>query len=258
MSWDLGQYEYLAGQFLPAAQEVVTALAPRPGEVVVDIGCGTGSAAFLAAEAGAEVVGVDPSPRLLEVAAAQAGSLPVTFRAGDAAGIPLPDASADAVISSFGIIFAPDPVAAAREVVRVLRPGGRLVMSAWLREGALTEQARIRRELSGQPSSVALFAWHDRSELTELLAPLGFSVVTTEHELALTGGSPESYTAAELTHHPMWVQARPRLEAAGNREVARERLLAMFTEANEDPDAFRTTARFVIHRAVLKIVGGHR
>ena len=88
--WGLGRYEDTATRLEPAARVVVEAAAPVAGERVVDVGCGTGNAALLAAERGASVTGVDPAPRLLEVARAQAAArgLDATFAPGHAAELP--------------------------------------------------------------------------------------------------------------------------------------------------------------------------
>src|SRR5436305_14465362 len=109
MDWSRGRYEQIALQLLPAARLAVDRAAPGPGDQVLDLGCGTGNAALLAAERGATVTGVDPSPRLLEVARALAGErrLPAGFLPGDAAAIPLPDARVDVGVSVFGATFAP-------------------------------------------------------------------------------------------------------------------------------------------------------
>jgi SAM-dependent methyltransferase len=257
MDWDLGHYEHLAAQLRPAAEIVVDHLAPRPGEVVLDLGCGTGNAAMIAAGGGARVTGVDPSPRLLEVARATAAAagLDAEFILGNAAGLPVPDGSVDAIGSVFGVIFAPDPAAAAAEIARVLRPGGRLVLSAWLRQGALADQARMRGELVDRvreesPGS-GLFAWHDPEALTGLLAPYGFSVAMHDQALAFTGASPRAYTDAELADHPGWVEARELLEPAGRWERVRADLTQLFADANEDPGAFRITSRYVIATATM-------
>src|SRR5690349_10371870 len=132
MDWSVGNYERTAGQLLPAAEELIEVAAPREREHVVDVGCGTGNAALLAAARGARVTGVDPAPRLLEVARerAQARRLDATFAVGHAAALPLGDGEADVVLSVFGVIFAPDPPAAAAELARVTAPGGRIVLSA--------------------------------------------------------------------------------------------------------------------------------
>jgi ubiquinone/menaquinone biosynthesis C-methylase UbiE len=121
----MGHYENLAVQLRPAAGTVVDYLAPGPGETVLDLGCGTGTAALLAAGRGARVIGVDPAARLLAAGrrAATAAGLDAEFVLGDASSLPVPDGSVDAVVSVFGVIFAPDAGRAAAEIARVLRPG---------------------------------------------------------------------------------------------------------------------------------------
>src|SRR3954470_6148685 len=117
LDWSLGRYERTAEQLLPAARLVVERAAPSAGDRVVDVGCGTGNAALLAAERGARVTGVDPAARLLEGAAGRAASqgLDATFSRGDAASLPVADGTAGLTVSVFGAIFAPDPTAAAAE-----------------------------------------------------------------------------------------------------------------------------------------------
>ena len=257
MDWGLGHYEHLAAQLRPAAEIVVDHLAPRPEEVVLDLGCGTGNAAMVAAARGARVIGVDPSPRLLGIARATAAAagLDAEFILGSAASMPVPDGSVDAIGSVFGVIFAPDPTAAAAEIARVLRPGGRLVLSAWLRRGALADQARLRSELVAgvrdESPGRGLFAWHDPGALAGLLAPYGFSVAMHDQALAFTGASPEAYADAELADHPGWVEARELLEPAGRWERVRTDLTQLFAGANENPGAFRITSRYVIAAATM-------
>ena len=144
IDWGLGRYERTAAQLAPASAVVVERAAPQPSERVLDLGTGTGTAALLAAARGATVTGVDPAARLLDVARHRAleQDLDVTFALGDAAAIPVEDGSVDVVLSVFGVIFAPDPVAAAAEMARVIAPGGRIVLSAWLPGGAVGDVGR--------------------------------------------------------------------------------------------------------------------
>jgi SAM-dependent methyltransferase len=253
--WGLGRYEGTAAKLRPAAEIVVDRAAPRPGERVVDVGCGTGNATLLAAARGARVVGIDPAPRLLEVARAEAaaGKLDASFAQGDAAATGLGEASADVVLSVFGVIFAPDPAAAAAELARVTAPSGRIVLSAWIPDGAISQTARAAREAVtaavGAPAGPPPFPWHERDALAGLLEPHGFAVELEEHRLAFTAPSAAEYADAEFREHPLSVAGHAVLEPRGEAEPLRARILEILTAANEDPAAFRVTSRYVVATA---------
>ncbi len=252
MEWGAGRYERIAQQLLPAAEVVVDRAAPRPGDRVVDVGCGTGNAALLAAERGAIVTGVDPAERLIDVAAAEAESrgLDATFVVGEAAEMPLPDSSADILISVFGAIFAPGPKAAAAEMVRVLAADGRMLLAAWIPDGAVSRAVRLSRETVaealGQPPPPAPFAWHEEARLRELFEPHALDVTLEEQTISFTAPSPEEFVDTEAENHPLAVAARPIVEGAGRGEELRRRILEIYEEANEDPSAFRVTSRYVV------------
>jgi SAM-dependent methyltransferase len=252
MEWGQGRYEYVAAQLLPAAEVVVDRAAPREGERVVDVGCGTGNAALLAAERGATVTGIDPAQRLLDVAAAQASErgLEATFEVGEAAAIPLPDAIADVVLSVFGAIFAPDPKAAVREMARVLAPEGRMLLAAWIPGGPISQAVRLTREtvaeILEQPPPAPPFAWHDETVLRDLFEPDGLAVSVEEHNISFTAPSAEEFVDRESENHPLAVGARPTVEGAGRADELRQGLLRIYREANEDPSGFRVTSRYVV------------
>ena len=250
--WSLGSYEHTAAQLLDAARAVVDRADPAPGEAVLDVGCGTGNAALLAAERGARVTGVDPAARLLTVAReqAEARGLDATFVAGEAAALPVGDGGADVVLSVFGVIFAPDAQAAAREIARVTAPGGRVLLSAWIPTGTMTSAVRVAREAIaralGTASGPPPFAWHDAAALAGLFGPLGFDVDVEERTLAFAGPSPEAFLDAEYANHPLWLAARSLLEPRDEHEAVRAQALAVLEAGNEDPAAFRVTSRYVV------------
>ena len=255
MDWSLGRYEHTAEQLLPAARVVVDRAAPTEGERVVDVGCGTGNAALLAAARGARATGVDPAPRLLEVARARAAAqgLDATFALGEAAALPLEDGDADVVLSVFGVIFAPDAPDAAAEMARVIASAGRIVLSAWVPEGAISDAVRVAQEAVrravGAPAGPPPFAWHDPDALAGLFAPHGLEV-TVEHErLAFTAKSPRDYLDAESANHPLAVAGRAILEPRGEAQALRDHMLSIYEAANEDPDGFRVTSRYIVATA---------
>jgi len=252
MDWSIGRYERVAAQLIPAAQAVVDRAAPGPQERVLDVGCGTGNGALLAADRGASVTGVDPAKRLLEVARARAAtrSLEVRFLIGDAAALPLPDAAADVVISVFGVIFASDARLAAAEIGRVATRAGRIALSAWLPEGALFEVMKARSEAvataTQAPPGPRPFSWHDGEALNELLAGEGFSITLEERRLQFTAASPQGFLEGEFREHPIWIASLALLEARGQAQPLREHALEILQAANEDANAFAITSRYVV------------
>jgi SAM-dependent methyltransferase len=251
MEWGQGNYEVIGEEILPAAEAVVERAAPAEGERVVDIGCGTGNGALLVAERGAKVTGVDPAQRLLDVAATRFSERGLTgdFVIGEAASMPLDDASADLEISVFGVIFAPDAAAAAAELARVLAPGGRIVLSAWIPEGTLFAAIKIQREAlaaaSDEPAGPPPFAWHEADALEELFSEHGLSVSMDEQTIAFEAPSAREFAEFEFQNHPMWIKAREKLGPERAEEV-RDHGLLVFEQGNEDPSGFRITSRYVV------------
>jgi ubiquinone/menaquinone biosynthesis C-methylase UbiE len=139
--WSAGAFEEVADSIHDMHVALVEALGPEQEDLWLDVGCGSGNLAELAAGAGARVTGIDLSPRLIEVANARAaaGGYEIDYRVGDAENLDVEDASFDKVTSSVAMIFAPDHDAVAREVARVTRAGGRLAFSAWTPEGSIGE-----------------------------------------------------------------------------------------------------------------------
>jgi arsenite methyltransferase len=172
-------------------------LDPRPGETVVDLGSGPGLDAFLAARAvGPEgrVIGVDMTPRMLERAregAHKAGFTNVEFREGRLEALPVDDASVDAVTSNCVINLVPDKAAVFREVARVLRPGGRMVVSDIVLEGPLPEA--VARDLAAWVGCVSGAV--PRREYARLVEAAGLGQVEIlrddDHGAAMEAAAPD-------------------------------------------------------------------
>ena len=253
LDWGVGQYERTAQVLLPAAQVLVAAAALRAGERVLDLGSGTGNAALLAAAEGAQVTAVDPSPRLLDVArvAAQERGVHITFEAGDAANLPSPPRSVDCLLSNFGLIFASEPAAAAGEIARVLDAGGRAVFTAWLPGGAIGALAAATQDMirtaTGAPPASPGFPWHDETAVKDLFARHGMTAaVAARHEVVFTAPSPHAYLDVEVENHPMAIAAFEVLHRLGQADQARDRLLKILIDRNEEANSFRSTSHYVV------------
>jgi len=255
IDWSKGHYESTAELLLPASEAAVDAADLRPGMRVLDVGSGTGNAAILAAERGADVIAVEPADRLREVArerVAEAG-LSVDIRAGTAADMPVDDASVDVALSVFAVIFAPDPVAAAAEIARVLTSTSRFVMTAWTPRGAMAGlyqmEARLAREALGTAEPPPPFPWHEGSAVADLFKRYGFTVTSTEHPIAFSADSAESAYDVGMSN-PVALAVREALDAAGRHETV-ERIrtegIALLRESNEDAVACQVTSHFALH-----------
>jgi len=173
-----GTYETTAAELEPIAHVVVERARIMAGENVVDVACGTGNAALIAAARNARVVGVDAAPRLLGVARerARADRVVLDFREGDLLALPVDDAAADVVLSVFGVIFAVDPAGALREIARILRPGGRVLLAAWIPDGPIHAMLVAMGRIIGRVTSAPpprRTAWADPDVVASLSGEAG-------------------------------------------------------------------------------------
>lgn len=156
-------------------EAILRLLALRSGERLLDLGCGTGRLARLAAGQGARVIGVDAAPAMLRVARARLAAAGVAETTGlvraNLTALPLADASVDAAVAVTALCFVSDPRAALREAERVLRPGGRLVLGE-LNRRSLWASAR-RLEAWVRPTTFRGIHFHTIADLRALLAQAG-------------------------------------------------------------------------------------
>ncbi|HEU4539457.1 MAG TPA: methyltransferase domain-containing protein [Polyangiaceae bacterium] len=253
MDWSDGSYERTATILAPATKVALDALGPLEGLRLLDVGCGTGNVALEAARRGALVSAIDPAARLVEVTRerAEAESLRVTATVAEAAALPFADASFDALVSVFAVIFAPDAEAAAREMVRVLRPGGRLALTAWTPHGAIAEAgAALWRAASppgGEPPKPRP-SWVDDAFVRGLFGQLGASVEMAEHSLAFEAESAQAWFDDQEANHPMWRGVKRLLEARpGAWDALRAESLGLLERGNEVTTGFRATSRYKLY-----------
>src|SRR5436309_13871235 len=144
-TWASGDFAVVAARIVLVAEQLCDSADLHAGWRVLDVATGSGNAAIAAARLGCAAVGVDYVPALLERGRERAAAehLDVRFVEGDAEDLPFPDASFDAVLSIYGVMFAPDHRRAAPELARVCRPGGRIALASWTPDGFIGETFRI-------------------------------------------------------------------------------------------------------------------
>ena len=179
--WEKGDFTRIAETMRDSGEALVAGFDIKPGTRILDLGCGDGTTAIPAAQRGADVLGVDIASNLVaagQVRAAEAGLSNVRFQQGDATNLAgIEDESFDLVVSIFGAMFAPDPSAATREMVRVTRPDGRIVMGNWI-PGDPTLVAQILRISSAySPAPPAGFVspmlWGNEAEVRSRFVAAG-------------------------------------------------------------------------------------
>jgi len=170
-TWGAGgeKYDQVSRGIADAIEHAVDALDPQPGERVLDVATGTGWAARRIAARGAIVTGVDLGTEVIEAATALGTG--IDFRVGDAEALPFPDNHFDAVISTFGVMFARDPEAVARELARVVRPGGRISLANWAIGGSVHDMFQLIRSYkpAEQNPAPSPFEWGSSERVVELL-----------------------------------------------------------------------------------------
>jgi ubiquinone/menaquinone biosynthesis C-methylase UbiE len=171
--WASGDYDQIARSIQPVADHVVRSARIQVGEQVLDVACGTGNTALMARARGAVVTGLDLTPELLDIArkrAAEAGYGDIKWKEGDAENLPFADGSFDVVVSSCGLMFAPDQQKVANELARVTRRGGRVAIQAWTRDGGVGRMFKLTNVYFPPPTGVpSPFEWGDEVKVKSLL-----------------------------------------------------------------------------------------
>lgn len=238
--WGAGDFSPFAAKIWPVGGHLVRTVGAGPGMDLVDVGCGTGNVAIQAAEAGARVTGVDLAPEMLARAREAAGraGLEIGWIEGDAEALPLPSASADAVVSSFGCIFAPRHEVAARELVRVLRPGGRLALSAWTPDSSVAEfmETATAHLPPPPPSAGSPMAWGEEAHAREAFAGTGVELSFERGQVVFDFPSPEAATEEYLTRFGPLVAARAMLEPEGRWQALADDVAAYYDRQPRTPE----------------------
>jgi ubiquinone/menaquinone biosynthesis C-methylase UbiE len=155
-TWETGDFAMVGLNAMLVSELLCEAVDLRAGQTVLDVATGSGNTALTAARHWCEVTGNDYAPTLLARARERAAAerIPVTFQDGDAENLPFPDHSFDLVLSTFGVMFAPDQTTAANELLRVCRPGGKIGLANWTPDGFVGQSGQITAQYTPLPSQV--------------------------------------------------------------------------------------------------------
>lgn len=232
--WSSGDYGKVAWLTVPLADAVCDAVDLRPGSTVLDVATGTGHVAIAAARRFCRSTGIDYVPALVEVARGRAAAegLDVEFREADAENLPYADSSFDYVLSAIGVMFAADHQRAARELVRVCRPGGRIGVASWTPTGFIGQLLKtVGKHASPPPGAQPPTRWGSEEIVRELLSEGTSEVTCSTTAVTQRFLSPEHFADFFISEYGPTLKASERLSDEG-KLAFRADLIALAAAAN--------------------------
>jgi ubiquinone/menaquinone biosynthesis C-methylase UbiE len=245
--WEKGDFTRIAETMRESGEALVKGLGIRKGLEVLDLGCGDGTTAIPEAKLGADVLGVDIASNLVEAGRKRAKALGLAncrFQEGDASNLhELKDASFDLVVSIFGAMFAPKPFEVAKEMVRVTRPGGRIIMGNWI-PGDPTLVAQILKISSAYAPPppegfISPMTWGVESHVIERFAGAGISKerisFTRDRFRFEFPGTPTAFVMEFRNYYGPTMNAFDAAAKNGRAGDLQRELEALFVSQNESP-----------------------
>ena len=255
--WEKGDFTRIAETMRESGEELVDKLGVTEGMRVLDLGCGDGTTAIPEAQRGAEVLGVDISAPLVEAGNARAeelGLANVSFQEGNATDLSdLEDGSFDLVVSIFGAMFAPKPFEVAKEMVRVTKPGGRIVMGNWIpNDPTLVAQIlKISASYSPPPPEgfVSPVTWGVEENVVERFNDAGIREdgISCERDTDVLNydGTPAELVAIFRDYYGPTMNAFEAAAANGREDELRAQLEELFEEQNTSDQGTSIPASFL-------------
>lgn len=238
-TWGTGDYSAVAIAVQHVAEQLCETVDLRAGSRVLDVATGSGNVALAAARRHADVIGVDYVPSLLARARERAAAehVRIDFRDGDCEALPCNDAEFDCVLSTFGVMFAPDQARAANELVRVCKPGGKIGMCNWTPEGVIGQLfAVIGRYVPPPAGLTSPLAWGTERQLHQLFGTNAASIRAQRQMCVFRYRSVEHWLEVFRNYYGPMNKAFGALQPAQQAELTRE-LIAGMKRHNRSGDA---------------------
>ena len=263
--WEKGDFTRVAVAMRESGEALVKDVGITPGLKVLDLGCGDGTTALPAARLGAEVLGVDIASNLVEAGnkrAAQEGLSNCRFQEGDASDLSgLKNKTFDRVISIFGAMFAPKPYDVAKEMVRVTKPGGRIVMGNWIpNDPTLVAQIlKISSSYSPPPPEgfISPMTWGVESNVVERFGAAGIP----KEDISFARdtftfnypGAPSKFVDTFRRYYGPTMNAFEAADKNGKSEELRKELEALFESQNKSQTADATSIPATFLRVTVNV-----
>jgi len=237
-AWSSGDYALIGTTLQIVGEELCEVLDLRPGQKVLDVAAGNGNATLAAARRWCDVTSTDYVASLLESgrARAQAEGHAIRFQEADAENLPFPDASFDAVTSTFGVMFTPDQERAAAEMARVCKPGGRIGLANWTPESFIGQLFKtIGKYIPPAPGVKSPGLWGTKTRLAELFGKTAKEIRTTSREFAFRYRSPAHWIEVFRTYYGPMNKTFGALDAEKQAAFTQD-LLALMESRNRSGD----------------------
>jgi SAM-dependent methyltransferase len=263
--WEKGDFTRLANTMRGSGEALVASLGVKPGMKVLDLGCGDGTTAIPEARAGADVLGVDIASNLVAAGnrrAQEAGLQNIRFQEGDASGLTgLQDKTFDLVVSIFGAMFAPKPFDVAKEMVRVTKPGGRIVMGNWIpNDPTLVAQIlKISSAYSPPPPEgfVSPMTWGVESHVLERFGAAGVpkdAITCVKDTFTFDfAGTPAAFVAEFRDYYGPTMNAFDAAAKSGRTDALQAELEALFKSQNKSGRDDRTMIDATLLRVTVAL-----
>ncbi len=239
-AWASGDYAVVGTTLQIVGESLCEALDLRAGQRVLDVAAGNGNVTLAAARRWCEVTSTDYVPALLELGrkrAAAEGLSQIDFREADVEALPFDDASFDAVVSTFGCMFSPNPPRAASEMLRVCKPGGKIGMANWTPDGFIGQLFKTIGKHVPPPAGVQSPAlWGTRARLADLFETEARHIQTEQRQFVMRYRSPEHWLDVFKTYYGPVLKAFAALDADKQPALA-EDLFALIGRFNRADDS---------------------
>jgi len=237
-AWSSGDYAVVGTTLQIVGEELCEALDLRAGQRVLDVAAGNGNVSLAAARRFCDVTSTDYVPALLERGRERAAAdrLPMEFREADAEALPFADASYDAVVSTFGVMFTPDQDRAAAELARVCKPGGKIGLANWTPEGFIGQLFKtIGKHVPPPAGAKSPALWGTKARLDELFGKTAKSIAVQSRHFAFRYRSPEHFVDLFKTFYGPTLKAFAALDPAGQTAL-RHDILSLIASGNRAKD----------------------
>ncbi len=237
-AWSSGDYGIVGTTLQIVGENLCEAMDLRAGQTVLDVAAGNGNVSLAAARRWCGVMATDYVPALLDQARAraQAERLPMEFRVADAEALPFTNASFDAVVSTFGVMFTPNQDRAAAEMARVCRPGGKIGLANWTPDGFIGQLFQTIGKHVRPPAGIRSPAlWGTRARIAEMFGGDAEAIGTETRSFTFRYKSPQHWLDIFRTYYGPVLKAYAALDATGQAALTAD-MMALVSRFNRSLD----------------------